>query len=101
MLNKEDYEEPRCLLCMEDGDAEKTDTRRLARKLDEFYASDDMQGAERFLLGWLDESLQTNDANLEFFARNELIGVYRKTGRKDESLKSSVQPTAATEPTLL
>ena len=86
MLNRDDYEEPRCLLCMEDGETEKTDTRRLARKLDEFYARDDTDGAERLLKSRLEESLQTNDANLEFFARNELIGVYRKTGRKDESL---------------
>lgn len=89
MINKEDYEEPRCLLCMEDDRSEKTDTRRLASKLDAFYARNDDAGAERFLLGWLAESGQTGDKALEFFVRNELIGLYRKSGRKDECLDNA------------
>ncbi len=97
MLDRLDYEEPRCLLCMEGDEHEKTDPRRLAQKLDTFYARDDMEGAERFLNVWLEESVQTCDRRLEFFIRNELIGVYRKTGSKGASLDNADRAMALAE----
>ena len=97
MINKEDYEEPRCLLCMENDRSEKTDVRRLAQKLDDFYAHCDDAGAERFLFDRLDESGRIGDKALEFFVQNELIGLYRKSGRKDECLDRADKAMALAE----
>lgn len=97
MLERSDYEEPRCLLCMESDGREDADIRRLAQKLDGFYARNDMEGAERFLELWLAESGQTGDKKLEFFVQNERIGVFRKTGRKEPALDSADRAVALAE----
>lgn len=59
---------------------------RIFQKLDEYFEKNDMAGAERHLLFWLAEKKDTPAA---IPLLNELLGVYRKTGRSEEALSVS------------
>ena len=56
-LQKEDYEEPRCVLCGEPYGAEPpvqaVPQQRIIQKMDEYMSRRDYAGAERHLLYWL------------------------------------------------
>ena len=60
--------------------------RRILDKLDRLLAGNDLSGAERHLLYWMDEAVSTADLRGQLMLSNELIGHYRKTGRRDEAL---------------
>jgi tetratricopeptide (TPR) repeat protein len=62
---------------------------RILSKLDEHLGRNDYAAAERHLCYWLSEAEAGGDGRTELLVRNELMGLYRKTGRKDEALASA------------
>lgn len=62
------------------------DTGRIISKLDEYLSKDDYSSAEKHLLHWLSEAENANNGRVKLLMRNELMGLYRKLGRKDEAL---------------
>lgn len=88
-LKPEDYVEPQCVLCMDDHDVKPIDTRRFIEKLDSYYSKNDYAGAERHLKYWLSEAKSGNDLRGQFTVYNEMMGIYRKTGRFDEAKEVS------------
>lgn len=89
-IDKEDYAEPRCLLCEEPYGAEaqirSVPQQRIMEKVDEYMSRRDYAGVERHLLYWLEEAKLGHDQRGELMIRNELIGHYRKTGEREKSL---------------
>lgn len=89
-LKKEDYEEPACPFCT---DAYKSEPiirsipiDRIIRRLDEHFEKKEFDFAEKLLLYWLDEAKSGRDVRGELTICNELMGFYRKTGKKDEAI---------------
>ena len=61
-------------------------TERIISRLDEYLYKNDYTSAERHLLFWLDEAKRVEDGRAELLIYNELMGLYRKTGRRNEAL---------------
>ncbi|MGN0771016.1 MAG: tetratricopeptide repeat protein [Christensenellales bacterium] len=58
--------------------------QRIMTKLDDYLSKNDYQSAEKHLLYWLSEAGEQPDV---LFLHNELIGLYRKTGKKQQTLE--------------
>lgn len=58
---------------------------RVLSKLDSYFASNDYSGAQRHLKYWLDEAITINDRKAELTLCNELIGLSRKIGNKEQT----------------
>lgn len=89
-LDRDDFEEPRCLLNMDDPAAapvERIDAGRVIARLDEYLSRNDKAGAERHLLYWLEEARAGRDRRGEHSLKNELMGFYRKEGKEEEALR--------------
>ena len=88
-LRKEDYAEPRCVLCDDPYGAEPAvksiPQRRIIEKMNEYMSRRDYAGAERHLLYWLEEARLGRDQRGELMVRGELIGHYRKTGEAEKA----------------
>ena len=88
ILNKEDYEEPACLLDM-DRSSERpvfsVPVGRIVEKLDEYLSHDDWAGAGRHLAYWLAEAKAGGDKRGELSIRNEMMGYFRKSGKEAEA----------------
>ncbi len=88
-IGKEDYMEPRCLLCEEPYGAETqvkpVPQQRIMEKVDEYMSRRDYAGVERHLLYWLEEAKLGHDQRGELMIRNELVGHYRKTGDREKA----------------
>ena len=89
-IEKEDYVEPRCLLCEEPYGA-KAEIRpvpqqRIMEKVDAYMSRRDYAGVERHLLYWLEEARLGRDQKGELMIRNELVGHYRKVGDRSNAL---------------
>lgn len=93
-LNKRDYEEPECLLCMDRGEVTPINTRRFIEKLDEYYGRNDYENAGAHLEYWLNEAKAGSDLRGQFTVYNEMMGYYRKTGRFDEAVGASEKALA-------
>ncbi|MBP5208438.1 MAG: tetratricopeptide repeat protein [Clostridia bacterium] len=87
-LKPEDYEEPACLLCMDDENVTRIDTRRFIEKLDAYYAKNDYDGACRHLGYWLTEAITGGDLRGQFTVYNEMMGYYRKTGQREKAFEA-------------
>ena len=89
-IDKEDYMEPRCILCEEPYGAEAqvkpVPQQRIMEKVDEYMSRRDYAGVERHLLYWLEEAKLGHDKKGELMIRNELIGHYRKTGEREKAI---------------
>ena len=89
-IEKEDYMEPRCLLCEEPYGAEAqvkpVPQQRIMEKVDEYMSRRDYAGVERHLLYWLEEAKLGRDQKGELMIRNELIGHYRKVQDRAHAL---------------
>lgn len=59
---------------------------RILAKLDSYLHKNDYTAAERHLLYWLSEAEATHDGHTELTLHSELMGLYRKLGRKEEAL---------------
>ncbi len=88
-IGKEDYVEPRCLLCGEAYGAEAqikpVPQQRIMEKVDAYMSRRDYAGVERHLLYWLEEATLGHDRKGELMIRNELIGHYRKVGAREKA----------------
>ena len=60
---------------------------RILKKLDEYLYKNDYESARRHLIFWLSEAVNAQDARTELLVRNELMGLYRKLGCRDEALE--------------
>ena len=58
---------------------------RILSRADEFFAKNDLAGAEEHLNYWLSEAKRLGNRGVEASILNELLGVFRKQGRKDEA----------------
>ena len=92
-LNREDYAEP---VCPFETDQWKSKPQvrtipvsRITEKLDEFYGRSDYAGAVRLIDYWIAEAEAGQDLRGQFALRNELMGIYRKTGKKDEAIENA------------
>ena len=88
MLDKEDYLEPECALCGRPGEERKirpVPVDRILGKIREDEDRNDWAAVERHLRYWLAEALQGGDRRGELTLRNELMGYYRKQGRRSEA----------------
>lgn len=92
-IGKEDYAEPRCLLCDEPYGAEPAvrpvPQKRIVEKVDEYMSRRDYAGVERHLLYWLEEAKLGRDLRGELLIRNELVGHYRKVGDREKAYASA------------
>ena len=88
-LSPEDYLEPECVLCMDpahlDSAVVPVPQQRIKDRLDYYMNKKDYEGAERHLLYWLKEAERGLDLRGRLLIDNELIGFYRKTGKKEEA----------------
>ncbi len=90
MINKDDYEEPRCLLktCElikdEDEPLQMIPITRIINKLDSYLNKNDYIEAKRLLLYWEQEAILLRDLKGHLTICNELIGLYRKIGNKEK-----------------
>ena len=62
-------------------------TDRILEKLDAHLHANNYLSAERHLKYWLEESRMVRDVRTELFLLNELMGLYRKTGRQNEAIE--------------
>ena len=96
-IGPEDYAEPRCVLCEEpygaSPEVKPVPQQRIVEKLDEYMGRRDFEGAERHLKYWLEEAGLGADLRGELLIRNEMVGYYRKTGRKEEALENAAKAT--------
>ena len=60
---------------------------RVLEKLDAYLHANDYLSAERHLVYWLDEAKLMRDRRAELFLFNELMGLYRKLGKRDEAIE--------------
>lgn len=60
---------------------------RILEKLDSLLRSNDYHGAKRLLEYWLSEAEQTGDQSGKLLIKNELMGLCRKLGEREEALK--------------
>lgn len=58
---------------------------RVLNKLDEFLHKNDYASAEKHLLYWLTQAENNDDFKIEILVRNELMGLYRKLGKKEQA----------------
>ena len=67
------------------------DIRRILINLDEYYNRNDSEGAEKYLLYWLSEAERENNAREAASIYNELMGLYRKTGKRDKAVECAMR----------
>ena len=91
-LEKEDYVEPRCVLCGDPygktPEVKPVPQQRIIEKMDDYMSRLDYDGAERHLLYWLEEARLGNDLRGMLTIQNELIGHYRKVFKREEAFRS-------------
>ncbi len=92
-IGKEDYIEPRCLLCEQPYGAEAAvkpvPQQRIVEKVDEYMSRRDYAAVERHLLYWLEEAKLGHDRKGQLLIRNELVGHYRKVGNKEKAFANA------------
>lgn len=92
-LSKEDYTDPVCPFDTSAYEKEppvrSIPVSRVIEKEDEFLSRNDPEGAERLLLYWKTEAEEGRDRQGLFVIQNELMGLYRKSGRKEEALSAA------------
>ena len=59
--------------------------QRILTKLDDYLSKNDYEGAEKHLLYWVQEA-KDGEPDVRSL-HNELIGLYRKTGKKQQALE--------------
>ncbi|MBQ6727618.1 MAG: tetratricopeptide repeat protein [Clostridia bacterium] len=95
MIDEFDYKEPACALC---GGKEfynpelnsakgRIPVKRVIEKADGYFNKNDLAGAKRHLEYWEKEARSLNDDNGELSVINELLGLYRKNGDKENALR--------------
>lgn len=72
-------------------------TDRVLEKLDAFFARNDTAAAKRHLLYWLSEAQMLGDDRGALLLSNELMGLCRKLGQRDEALDYAQKALALVE----
>ena len=72
-------------------------TDRVLEKLDGFFAKNDTAAAKRHLLYWLSEAQMLGDDRGALLLNNELMGLCRKLGQRDEALDYAQKALALVE----
>ena len=97
-ISPADYVEPRCLLCDPPygvtPEVKPVPQDRIIRKLDEYMAKRDHGGVQRHLEYWLEEARLGHDVGGELLVLNEMIGFFRKMGKKAETYQAADQALA-------
>lgn len=62
---------------------------KIISKLDSYLHKNDYESAERHLAYWLSEADLTSDLRLRLTVLNELMGLYRKLGKKEKALQTA------------
>lgn len=62
--------------------------KNILNTLDSYLHKNDYEGAERYLLRCLEDVIVNKDFTTEILLRNELMGLYRKVGKRDEALST-------------
>ena len=88
ILEKEDYEEPRCPLNMDTSNTDPIPVMRVLDKFDEYVEKKDYEGARKHLEYWRMEARAGRDMRGELTVTNELMGVYRKMNLEAEAMES-------------
>ncbi len=89
-LEREDYMDPQCVLCGKPGETEPVQPVPIGRIMDrlrEYEDRSDWPAAERHLKYWLEEAEAANDGRGQLTLNNELMGFYRKQGKKEEAIR--------------
>ena len=60
--------------------------KEILNKLDSYLHKNDYKSAEKHLLKHLERATETKDFSTEILLRNELMGLYRKLGKRAEAL---------------
>ena len=85
-----DYTDPICPFCTDQFQKQPPvhpiPVSRVLEKLDEHLGRNDYSAAEKHLQYWLGEAEEGRDKHGMLTISNELMGIYRKTGRKNEAL---------------
>lgn len=99
-LEKEDYIDPTCVLCGKPGETESAQpvpVGRIMDKLREYEDRNDWPAVERHLKYWLAEAEANRDERGQLMLHNELMGYYRKQGKKDEAFTHAEQAAELVE----
>ena len=72
-------------------------SERILEKLDEYLNKNDYSSAERHLLYWLSEAEANSDHRTLILMANELMGLYRKLGRREEAISFAEKALTKTE----
>ena len=99
-LEKEDYVDPRCVLCGKPGEEESVQpvpVGRIMDKLREYEDRNDWPAVERHLKYWLAEAEANRDERGQLMLHNELMGYYRKQGKQEPALRNAEQAAALVE----
>ncbi len=73
------------------------DINRILSKLDDYLSRDDYSAAEKHLLYWLDEAENGKDSRGMLLLKNELMGLYRKLGKKEKAIECAESALEITE----
>ncbi len=95
-LEKEDYLEPCCPLTGRPGEEEPAGSvpiGRIEEKLREYEDRSDWPAVERHLTYWLAEAEANRDRRGQLTLENELMGFYRKQGRREEAIRHAEKAT--------
>ncbi|MBQ7173754.1 MAG: tetratricopeptide repeat protein [Clostridia bacterium] len=77
---------------------ERIPTGRIIEKLEAYYAKNDVESALSHLLYWLGEAKALGDRLGEYQMHNELMGHYRKNGKKEEAIEHAKAALDLLEP---
>ena len=91
-MEREDYMEPACALCGKPGGEESprpVPAGRILERLREYEDKSDWPAAERHLKYWLAEAEMNRDGKGRLMLHNELMGFYRKQGKREEAFANA------------
>ena len=92
ILKPEDYLEPECVICDKPVGTKQKIQRipqgRISQRLDELMGQGEYAQAENLLKFWIAEAQANCDQQGEFMVYNEMMGYYRKVGRKEEGYEA-------------
>ena len=92
ILKPEDYLEPECVICDKPVGTKQKIQRipqgRISQRLDELMGQGEYAQAENLLKFWIAEAQANGDQQGEFMVYNEMMGYYRKVGRKEEGYEA-------------
>ncbi len=99
-LEKEDYIDPRCVLCGKPGEEESARPVPVGRILDrlrEYEDRSDWEAVERHLKYWLAEAEANRDERGQLMLNNELMGYYRKQEKQEEAFRHAARAAELVE----